>query len=707
MKPLARFCHTHRKTVLAAWLLVVIGVSGLGGAVGTRYTNTLSLPGTDSANAAQILKSDFSARSGDSEQIVLAARDGTLRTPTIRRAIEAMLARVTHLPHVRSVLSPYTAGQINSAGTIAFATVALDRQAANVPTAAVRRLITTARRARSPHLSVALDGQAIETEAQGGGSASLAIGAILAPVVLFFAFGRSPRAALLPLVCALAGIAVATGLIDTLTHIMSIASWEPQVAILVALGVGVDYALFILSRHRTGLLAGETPERAAINALDTSGRAVLLAGMTVCVAILGMLLLGVSMLDGVGTCIALAVALTMTASLTLLPALLGFFGAAILPRSERAADTRPGPGAAPFWDRWAGLIERRAGRSAALTLALVLLLALPIMGARLGLPDASTDPASSTSHQAYTLLAKGFGPGFGGPLELVAHFTNAAAPRRFRGLVATLRDQPGVARATPPQRSENGRAAVALLYPTTGPQAAQTTALLERVRASASRATHVPGLSVHIGGDTAVNHDFTRLLRRKLPLFVAVVVAVSFVLLAGVFQSVLIPVLAALMNLLSFGAALGVMTAAFQHGWGKTILGFGHAGPIVSYLPVMMFAILFGLSTDYEVFLISRVHAEWNRSANNSLAVTRGQATTGRIITAAALIMILVFSAFVLSSEFALKQIGLGFVAAILIDAFIIRTALLPAVMHLLGRANWWAPARLKRTHPAIQPSRR
>ncbi|MGH2885821.1 MAG: MMPL family transporter, partial [Solirubrobacteraceae bacterium] len=265
MTPLARWCYTHRKTVLAGWLVAVIGFSGLGGTIGTSYTNTLSLPGTDSAKAEQILKSDFPARSGDSEQIVLSARGATLRTPTIQRAVEAMLSKASESPHVRSVISPYAGpGQINTAGTVGFATVNLDRQATNVPKAAVKRLITTARSAASPQLTVALDGQAIETEEQGGGSGSLAVGALLALLVLFFAFSRSLRGAVLPLASALAGIGVATGMIDALTHVMSIASWEPQVAILVALGVGVDYALFIVSRHRAGLLAGQTPQRSAI-----------------------------------------------------------------------------------------------------------------------------------------------------------------------------------------------------------------------------------------------------------------------------------------------------------------------------------------------------------------------------------------------------------------------------------------------------------
>lgn len=704
MARLARYCFSRRKVVLAVWLIALVGCFAVGASVRARYTNSFSLPGVDSTAAQNVIQTDFPAQAGDSEQVVVQARRGTLRTPTVESAVSAMLTKVRHLPFVRSVTSPYTAaGQVSRDGTIGFAAVDLDASAQDVPAAAVTRLISTARSADSPSLNVQLGGQAVENEEQqSGGSADLLIGVVLALVVLFFAFRRSVLGALLPLISALMGIGVATSIVEVLTHFMSIASWVPEVATLVALGVGVDYALFIVSRHRSGLLAGRTPEEAAVAALDTSGRAVLLAGTTVCVALLGMFALQVGFLYAVAVSVALAVVLTMLASLTLLPAMLGFFGEKVLRRAEREAlgsQERPTAG---FWYRWAGAVDRHAAVASVLALGAIVVLAIPFFSLRQGLPDASTDPASTTSYQAYQLLAKGFGPGFSGPLELVAQVQRPADRARFASFVTSLGGQPGVARVGTLRSSPNGKAEVAVLYPTTGPQDAQTADLLSRVRAAVSRVEAGTTLTVHVGGDTAVNQDFATVLSSKMPQFVAVVVGLGFLLLAIALRSLLIPLLASVMNLLSFGAALGVMTAAFQFGWGSSVLGFGRSGPIVSWLPVMMFAILFGLSMDYEVFLVSRMREEWLRSGDNDLAVTRGQAETGRVITAAALIMILVFSSFMVGDQLGLKQIGLGFAAAIFVDAFVIRTVLVPATMHVLGPANWWMPAWLDRSLPRL-----
>ncbi len=329
-------------------------------------------------------------------------------------------------------------------------------------------------------------------------------------------------------------------------------------------------------------------------------------------------------------------------------------------------------------------------------------LAIPFLSMRAGLPDASTDPTSSTTYQAYHLLAKGFGPGFNGPLEVVGQVNRPADRARFAAFTASARSQPGVAGIVPPQLSPNGKAEVAEVYPTTGPQGAATTTLLDRLRAGVPRAEAGSTLAIHIGGTTAANEDYSQDLSAKLPLFVAIVVGLAFLLLAIVFRSLLIPLVASIMNLLSFGVALGVMTAAFQFGWGKPVLGFSQAGPITSWIPAIMFAILFGLSTDYEVFLISRMHEEWTLTGDNKRAVIRGQAETGRVITAASLIMILVFASFIIGGQMPIQQIGLGFAAAIFVDAYLIRTVLVPAVMHVLGRANWCVPAWLDRILPRL-----
>jgi RND superfamily putative drug exporter len=691
--------------VVALWLLVLVGFFAAGRSAGSSYTNTFSLPGTDSTRALDVLKADFPAQAGDSDQIVVQARQGTLRSAADEAAVMSMLARVGRLPHVRSVISPYTrGGQISRDAAIGLATVNLDAQAQDVPKAAITRLISTAQSADSTRLNVQLGGAAVEAgQPNGGGNTSLLLGIVLALVVLFFAFRRSLLGALLPLISALVAIAAGTSIISILTHMIAIATWVPQVATLVALGVGVDYALFITSRHRSGLLTGQTPEDAAVTALNTSGRAVLLAGLTVCVALFGLFALQVSFLYGVAVSVALVVAFTMLASLTLLPAMLGFFGPKVLRRAERSSLEQQGrkvEQAGGFWLRWAELLGGRAAISSLLALAVIGALAVPFFSMRLGLLDASTDPPTSTTYQAYQLLAKGFGPGFNGPLQIVGQVSGPAGRARFATFVASLNGQPGVAGVQPPRLSPNGRAEVAIVYPTTGPQQAQTADLLHRVRAAVPQAGG--SLAVHVGGDTALSEDFSQVLNSKMAQFVAVVVGLAFLLLAVVFRSLLIPLVASVMNLLSFGVALGVMTAAFQYGWGKSVLGFTQTGPIESWIPVMMFAILFGLSTDYEVFLVSRMHEEWALTGDNRRAVIRGQAETGRVITAASLIMILVFASFIFGGQEVIQQLGLGFAAAIFVDAYLIRTVLVPTIMHLLGRANWWLPPWLDRALPRL-----
>ncbi len=403
--------------------------------------------------------------------------------------------------------------------------------------------------------------------------------------------------------------------------------------------------------------------------------------------------------------VSLVVGLTMLASLTLLPAMLGFLGPKVLRRAERrrlAQQGRQAVQAGGFWLRWAEGLCRRPQIPAVLALAVIGVLAIPFFSMRTGLVDASTDPSSSTTYPAYQLLAKGFGPGFNGPLEVVGQVASPAGRARFAAFTASARSEPGVAAVTSPQFSPNGKAEVAEVFPTAGPQEAATTTLLDLLRAAVPRAEAGSTLAIHIGGTTAESADYSQMLNSKLPQFVAVVVGLAFLLLALVFRSLLIPLVASIMNLLSFGVALGVMTAAFQFGWGKSLLGFGTAGPIEAWIPAIMFAILFGLSTDYEVFLISRMHEELTLSGDSKRAVIRGQAETGRVITAASLIMILVFAAFILTGNLAIMEIGLGFAAAIFVDAYFIRTVLVPAVMHMLGRANWWLPAWLDRALPRL-----
>jgi RND superfamily putative drug exporter len=699
MAGFARWCLVHRKAVLAVWLIALIGFFAISSAVGTVYSQSNSVAGTDSAQALSVLQADYPAQAGDSEQIVVQAKQGTLRSPAAETAVASMLARVARLPHVASVVSPYgQGGQISEDGTIGLGTVNLDEQADTVPAAAVTTLISTAKSADSQLLNIQLGGGAIETVVTPNADyTSVLLGVAAALIVLFFAFRRSVYGAVLPLISALVAIGVGTSIVNLLTHAMTIASWVPLVAVIVALGVGVDYALFVVSRHRNGLLAGQAPEDAAVTALNTSGRAVLLAGLTVCAALLGLLVLPDPSLRGVAVTISLVVVLTMVASLTLLPAMLGFLGLKVLRRAERSLLTQDGrrvEQTGAFWLRWAEGLGRRPLIPGILALAVIVILALPVLSFRTGIQDASVDPASSTSYQAYQLLARGFGPGFNGPLDVVGQVHGPADQARFAAFLSAARSEPGVAGVTRPQLSPNGKAEVAEVFPTTGPQDAQTTVTLDRLRAGVPRAQAGSTLAIHIGGTTAENEDYTQALSGSLPQFLAVVVGLAFILLLIVFRSLLIPLVASVLNVLSFGVALGVMTAAFQFGWGKSLLGFGQAAPTQSWIPAIMFAVLFGLSTDYEVFLVSRMHEEWKLTGDNKRAVIRGQAETGRVITAASLIMILVFSAFIVGGlGVPVQQIGLGFAAAIFVDAYVARTVLVPAVMHLAGRANWWLPA--------------
>ena len=671
MRALAAWCVQHRKTVLGIWLVALVGFFAVNQAAGTDFSTKFQLPNTQSSRALSLLQKQFPAVSGSSDQIVLHARSGTVR----------------------------------SEGTVAFATVVFDEQTQNLPKSAAKRLITTAQAAGNRQLQLELGGQDIENAETQSSSASTGIGIVLALVVLGLAFGAL-FAAFLPLITALIAIGIGYSITGLLTHAFSVASFATILGVLIGLGVGVDYALFIVTRHRTGLKGGRTVQDAAVNAIDTAGRAVFFAGIIVCIALLGQFALGVSFLYGVAVSAAITVALTMFASLTLLPALLGLFGMKVLSRRQRAQLRESGPVTEQVtgrWRRWADAIERRPVLPAAVALAAVIVIGIPFLSLHLGIDDAGSDPASTTTRQAYDLLAKGFGPGFSGPLQLVAKLSSRADEPRFAAITTTLANQPGVVRATTPVLSPHGTVAVADLYPSTSPQSRKTTALLHHIRDDVLPKLQAgSGVTVLVGGATAIQTDFASVLSSKLPLFIGVVVLLAFLLLVAVFRSLLIPLVASIMNLLSVGAALGIMNAVFEWGWGRSLFGISGTAPVEVFIPVLLFSILFGLSMDYEVFLVSRMHEEWLLKHDNRLAVTLGQAETGRVITAAAAIMILVFASFVLGGSIIIKQFGIGLAGAIIVDAFIIRTVLVPALMHLIGNANWWLAEWLDRIIPHL-----
>jgi len=711
MATMARWCFQHRAWVLIGWLalLAVLGVTGR--TAGSTYSDALTLPGTGSTTAQNLLEQAFPGHAGDQETIVWRTSSGSVRAPAVRDRITAMLDKVAHAPAVASVTSPYSArgaAQVSRDGQIAYATVIFDAPQASLPVPDVTRVVHLAEAARAPGVQVDIGGPAVENALRPSVGISAAVGVIAAAIVLLISFG-SLLAMLLPLAIAIA--ALASGLMTTglLSHAVTIPSAAPTLGILIGLGVGIDYALFIVTRHRNNLKAGMSPAEAAVRALNTSGRAVLFAGTTVCIALLGMLVLHIGYISGLGIAAAITVLFTVAAAATLLPALLGFLGMRVLSRRERRRLAAEGPapdGTSGMWTRLAAFVQRHPAPLAAVAATVMLVLAIPVLSLRLGSSDAANDPASTTTHQAYDLLATGFGPGFNGPLEVAGTTSTPADAAAFARLAGALRTEPGIAAVSAPVAGHG--ASLISVTPTTSPEAAATSTLISHLRDSViPAAEHGTTLRVYVGGVTAVNGDFATVIAPKLLIFVAVILVLGFLLLMLAFRSLLIPAVAAVMNLLAAAASFGVLVAVFQYGWGLRLLNLGQAGPVESFVPVLLLAVLFGLSMDYEVFLVSRIREEWATAGDNHQAVRTGQATTGRVIIAAATIMILVFSAFILSGQQTIGEIGIGLAAAVLLDAFLLRTILVPALMHLAGRANWWLPGWLDRIRPhlSIEPA--
>jgi RND superfamily putative drug exporter len=706
MLRLTRWTMAHRRLVVISWIALAVGVSAISSSVGTRKSNNFSLPNTGSQRATDLLASRFPAQAGDADQIVFHARAGKLSDPAIRSAVSATIARVSRLPHVTAVVSPYNAGSraISPGGTIGFATLTFNEQADQLPKAAIQRVIASAESTRSPALQVELGGQAIEQAQRASIGFATLVGVLAAMVILLISFG-SFVAMGLPIVTAALGLAAGIGLIGLTSQIIDIADFGSELALMIGLGVGIDYALFIVTRYRENYRAnGGDVDAAVEGAMNTSGRAVLFAGVTVVIALLGMFALGVNLLNGVAIAAALGVVLVLAESLMLLPALLRFAGRRIgeggRGRAARVSD-RPG-----FWARWVTSIQRRPALSAVAATAVMLALAAPALGLRLGASDAGNDPAGQTTRKAYDLIAQGFGKGFNGPLQLAVKLPAANGGAALSQLNAGLRATPDVASVAAAGLDAAGDTASIQVYPRSSPQSAQTTSLVTHLRGSVlppvERAT---GATVYIGGATASQVDFAHVLSSKLPLFIGIVIALSALLLLVVFRSFVIPLQAAVMNLLSIGAALGVVQAVFERGWLSSLFGVS-PGPIEAFIPVIAFAIVFGLSMDYEVFLISRVHEEWQARGDASAAVREGVAHTGRVISAAALVMVAVFGAFALGGSRVLELFGVMLATAVFLDAFVIRMILLPAVLELLGPRTWAFPRGLDRRLPrvAIEP---
>ena len=708
---LARWVVTHRRWAVLGWVATLVVVMALSGAAKPKYSQSFSLPNTESQRAIDLLKRQFPAQAGDSDQIVLRARSGTIADPAIRARVAPMLAQVAKLPHVASVASPYDAGggaaAISRDGRTAFATVAFDTRANDLSKATIQKVVDTARAAGSPALQVELGGFAIQrTEQQSFGVASV-VGLAAAVIVLLLTFG-SLIAMGMPILTAVVGLGTAFGVIGLVTHLIDMPDVATELAAMIGLGVGIDYALFILTRFREAYRGGLSVDDAVVMAMDTAGRAVLFAGLTVVVAVLGMVLLGVGFLVGLAVATAIGVFLTLLAALTILPALLSRFGERIGRPSKRAARREAAGEAhsASFWARWAGIVARRPWPAMLAGLAIVLVLAFPALSMHIGQSDAGNDPTSHTTRRAYDLLAEGFGKGFNGPLQVVAQLPRAGDRAALAQAQAALRADPDVVRVSSPALSPGGTTATLQAFPRSAPQDAATTDLVQRLRDGAlppiERAT---GATLLVTGSTAIGVDFSSVLASKLPLFIGLIVGFAALLLLVVFRSLVIPLQAAAMNVLSIGASLGAAVAIFQKGVLGGALGI-QSGPIDAFIPVLLFSIIFGLSMDYEVFLVSRIHEEWVRRGDARRAVSRGLTATGRVITAAATIMICVFLSFALNPDRAVKLFGLSFAIAVFVDAFVVRNLLLPATLQLLGKRTWWLPGWLDRRMPhlAIEP---
>jgi RND superfamily putative drug exporter len=699
----AGWCYDHRRKVIVLWVGLLLVTSALSSAVGTSFKDRFSGGNSQSQQAQDLLKAKFPAFAGDTAYVVVRT-DSDITSPPNAAAFTALVSELKSLPHVAAVTGPFDQGgqgQISPDGHIAYAQVRFDKESIDLPKSEIRRVIDTAEAARAPAFEVELGGQPIDYVLGPRPGSTEFVGVAAAIVILLIAFG-SVIAMGLPIVTALLGIGISYAIVAFLSHGLVIPSFGPALAAMIGLGVGIDYALLIVSRYRETIAQGAEPRVAVIHSLDTAGRSVIFAGCTVVISLLGLFLLHTPFVYGLALGAISAVILVLSASITLLPALLGFAGKNI--DRVRVPGIRPQatPGPHSVWYRWSRVVQRHPGVSGLAALAVLVVLALPVFSMNLLFSDAGNDPTSLTTRKAYDLLADGFGPGANGPLFVVVDLSASNDPAMVDRVVSSVQSTPGVVSVAPPQLNDSGDTAVVIATPQSSPQDEATKGLVHRLRSQVMpSAVQGTGARALVGGVTAAGIDAASRFSQRLPWVIGGVVLLSFVLLMVVFRSIAIPIKAAVMNLLSIGAAYGIIVAVFQWGWLGSVFGT-QKGPIDPWIPVFLFTILFGLSMDYEVFLLSRIREQWLHTRDNATAVADGLALTARVITAAAAIMFCVFGSFVIGDVRVLKVFGLGLAAAVLIDATIVRLVLVPATMELLGRANWWIPRWLDRVLPHV-----
>jgi RND superfamily putative drug exporter len=741
---LARFSVRHRRImVFGIWIpLLVIGVV-LSGKMGSNFSTEFELPQSEANDVQKLLEANSPNKAGLSGEIVFSSPNG-VNSDDVVAALTPFFDNVESLPGV-TVTSPFSEtsqGQINQAGTTGFASIDVSLRSQSEAIALSTQIQDMGKAVNITDLKMEYGGNIF---AGFELPASELYGLLAAMVILVLAFG-SVLAMGLPIGTALIGLGVGSSLAIILSHVVPMPDFTTSLVAMIGLGVGIDYALFIVTRYREGLAEGLSVEEAVVDAVDTSGRAVIFAGITVIISLLGLFVMGLAFARGLAIGAVVGVLIMMIASITLLPSLLAMvkhrigvttwsalislvvfivgsliavitenpvialvgviavvvvtaMSFAIKPLRRHIPHRTPKAKELSFWYRWSRFIQRRPWTAALSATAILLVLAAPLASIRLGFGDNGNAPESTTVRRAYDMLAEGFGPGFNGPLFITVQGEAAKSPEALQSFVTTLNGTEGIAFAQGIPASQDGSLSLVMAYPTTSPQDAQTEALIRNLRTNVIPQT---GVEAKVGGFTAAGVDFAESIGGRMPYLFLGVLSLSFLLLMAVFRSLLVPLKAVIMNLLSIGAAYGVLVAVFQWGWGMSLIGVGKAGPIESWAPMMLFAIVFGLSMDYEVFLLSRVKEEYDRTGDNASAVADGLTATARVITAAALIMVCVFAAFVLGHDRQLKLFGLGLALAVFIDATLVRMVLVPATMELLGNRNWWLPAWINRILPKI-----
>jgi len=680
LERLADLTYRRRWRVVFAWIAVLAATLVVVPQFAGEFGGEFGTPGSESKATADLLEKHFQGSTGETVNVVWEAPAGAREA---QGRIDRLLADAQRVDGVEGASPP----RYSRDGTIGLVQLRLARESMDIETSSGTRLIELADDASRDGLRVELGGNLIQ-QAQEGAPPEL-MGLLAAAIVLLIAFG-SVVAAGLPLLVAIFGLGISATLIGIVAALVDTPDFAPAVAGLIGIGVGIDYALLILTRFRAAVLHGADERHALVEAVSTAGRSVIVAGGTVVVSMLGLAFMGVSFLYGVAISASLAVLVVVIASITLLPALLAIAGGRVdrlrIPGLGRSLRT----GGGTLATRWSRVVQRRAGVAAAVGAAVLIALTLPVLGLRYGFPDEGNDPDGSSTRAAYELVSRGFGPGSTGPLLIASEETSG-----LESLAGRVRREEGVSFVTPIRTSPDGEAALFSVMPATSPQDAETADLVDRLR-------EVAGPGVYVGGLTAAFVDQSEYVSGRIPLFIAGVVLLSFLLLLLAFRAPLIALKAGVMNLFSVGAAYGVVALAAEGGWFGSLLGVDTDTPVPPFIPVMMFAVLFGLSMDYEVFLLSRVREEYHRTGETSTAVADGLAKTARVITAAAAIMVVVFLAFIFSTEVFLKLMGVGMATAILVDATIVRMVLVPAVMQLMGRANWWIPRWLDRLLPRL-----